>query len=538
MTSLHYIAGPPGTGKTTYLQTQARRAAEARGGHTVAIASLTRTAAAEIGGRDTGVPDENIGTLHAHAYRSLDRPDLAETPEGLAEWNAEHPAARIRPSGQDAAPTDTRGDATGLHARVMAHRARMTPETGWTAAERAHQERWQDYKHQTGRWDFADLIEHATGVSHHLYPSVWLIDEAQDLSRLELALALSWIRRADTGVLVGDAQQALYTWRGADPHALRALPYDTRRGLEQSYRVPRAVQRAALTWIGRQSTPIDSQYHARDADGSVTRLRASTRDPHTIALVAQQHAAQGREVMILGTCRHHVAPVLGALRDVGEPYHNPHRAKDRTWNPLRAADGLAQYICGYTSGSPWTWAQIASWAADIDARRWLEVGARSIIEHRITPDQDGRSDAEKAVSAGQLAEILGAGPAHPALRGDLDWYQAALKHSRRGELAVALSYARRHGAAVFAGPPSVVVGTAHSVKGAAADVVILIPDVSPSAWQQSWTAGHRTARRDALVRLGYVALTRARDSVLICDAAGPLALPLGALAGATDDGGM
>ena len=27
-------------------------------------------------------------TLHAHAYRALDKPPLAETPEGLKEWNA------------------------------------------------------------------------------------------------------------------------------------------------------------------------------------------------------------------------------------------------------------------------------------------------------------------------------------------------------------------------------------------------------------------------------------------------------------------
>lgn len=54
------------------------------------------------------------------------------------------------------------------------------------------------------------------------------------------------------------------------------------------------------------------------------------------------------------------------------------------------------------------------------------------------------------------------------------------------------------------------VGTIHSVKGSEADVVYVLPDLSPAQWGQ-WTKGDR----DALVRLFYVAFTRAREELVL-----------------------
>src|SRR4051812_25540689 len=79
--------GPPGTGKTTWLSRQAKHAAEKHGPSGVVIASLTRAAAAEIAGRDTTVPDANVGTLHSHAFHALGRPKIMEAADGIKEWN-------------------------------------------------------------------------------------------------------------------------------------------------------------------------------------------------------------------------------------------------------------------------------------------------------------------------------------------------------------------------------------------------------------------------------------------------------------------
>src|SRR4051794_11531180 len=60
--SVRRIVGCPGGGKTHKLEELAQRAAGTYGASNVLAVSLTRTAAAEIGGRETGIPDENCAT--------------------------------------------------------------------------------------------------------------------------------------------------------------------------------------------------------------------------------------------------------------------------------------------------------------------------------------------------------------------------------------------------------------------------------------------------------------------------------------------
>jgi superfamily I DNA/RNA helicase len=61
--------------------------------------------------------------------------------------------------------------------------------------------------------------------------------------------------------------------------------------------------------------------------------------------------------------------------------------------------------------------------------------------------------------------------------------------------------------------PKVVVGTIHSVKGGQADVVYLFPDLSQAGDAQYNRGG---AARDSAIRVFYVGLTRARETLYIC----------------------
>lgn len=72
------IFGPPGTGKTTNLSRQIRRAADRFGADSVLVTSFSRAAAAELAGRDLPVSPERLGTLHSHCYRALGAPQIAE----------------------------------------------------------------------------------------------------------------------------------------------------------------------------------------------------------------------------------------------------------------------------------------------------------------------------------------------------------------------------------------------------------------------------------------------------------------------------
>jgi superfamily I DNA/RNA helicase len=71
--------------------------------------------------------------------------------------------------------------------------------------------------------------------------------------------------------------------------------------------------------------------------------------------------------------------------------------------------------------------------------------------------------------------------------------------------------------------PQVIVGTIHSVKGGEADVVILFPDLS-----QAGDAAYQRygPPRDAVIRMFYVGMTRARESLFLADRASSMAAHL------------
>jgi superfamily I DNA/RNA helicase len=536
---IFYVYGPPGTGKTTYLSRQARRAAAEHGPTSVAIASLTRAAAAEIAGRDTGIPEDLVGTLHAHCYRALERPELAETPEGIRAWNEAHPHAGLSRGVNQL--EDTIGESGGpgagddVHHQVMTLRARMVPRERWTIEQRSHDANWEDFKAQTGRLDFTDLIERclAEVPAHPAHPKVLLLDEAQDFSRLELALAQRWAAAAQTTVLCGDPDQSIYTWRGASTDAIERLsiPDEHTRVLSQSYRVPRAVHSRASKWVSQIEGRKDVGYAARDADGAFREAAGvSLRSPErlTEALLEALSETAG-SVMVLATCRYMLAPLLAVLRKQGVPFHNPYRSNDGSWNPMRAANRLKAFLApddrvwGAQARS-WTWEDLRLWTDPLQARGNLARGAKTLIESKCQRDRFGESRAHEVVDLDTLPQLFGAEvPDHPAYRLDVDWYFDALRADGHKTLAYPIEVLRRRGPAALAETPRLVVGTGHSVKGGEADTVFVAPDLSVTGYWHGWHAGG--PGRDAIVRLLYVMMTRAHESVVLLDPSGAEHVP-------------
>ena len=78
ITAEYRIFGPPGTGKTTNITRQIRRAVERFGKDSVLVTSFSRAAAAELAGQDLPVSSDRVGTLHSHCWHALGRPEIAE----------------------------------------------------------------------------------------------------------------------------------------------------------------------------------------------------------------------------------------------------------------------------------------------------------------------------------------------------------------------------------------------------------------------------------------------------------------------------
>lgn len=544
MTDVRLIIGPPGTGKTTALAEETERAAAKDGPSSVAICSLTRTAAAEIAAR-TEVPDDNVGTLHSAAFHALDRPDLAETPEGIRAWNADNPTLRL--SGGVAALDDVDGgEALGerdtstadqLHQAVMNRRARMQPVDQWSGVELDFYDQWRDWKRETDRLDFTDLIERAIeGVDFHpAGPRTLLGDETQDFSTLELALFRKWARGAQTAIIAADPDQSIYGWRGADPHAFDRIDDQHTRILGQSYRVPRAVHAAATGWISQIERRRQAPYAPRDEHGDVRVSNFSLSYPEPLVADIGEELAGGGTAMLLTSCGYMLAPALKALRAAGVPFHNPLRPKKGAWNPMRGARRLAAFlrpderVWGERARS-WTWSDLKAWTEPLSARSAMARGGKALIEAKCVEDRFGESQASQDVPLEALAEIFG-DPTfqHPAFRSNVEWWEKNLLASKREAMAYPLSVLRSRGGAALLERPRLVVGTIHSTKGSEADSVFLAPDLSRAAMWNGWRVGG--APREHIVRTFYVGATRARQSLTVLAPSGPERVPVDALVG-------
>lgn len=535
MDNEYRIYGPPGTGKTTYLARQISRAVDKYGEDRVMVTSFTVAAAREIAGRGLDVERSMVGTLHAHCYRALGRPLIAEE-KLLAEWNSAHPETPIGQSAsspldegmEDTAAQASAGDAT--LAEVNRLRGRMVPVEDWMPPQQEFYRAWCEFKRDHSAMDYTDLLEN--GLAEFRVapgsPDVIFVDEAQDLSRLQIAVIRSWGRTCERLVLVGDDDQTLYRFTGATPDTLLdpPLPESQIITLKQSYRVPRAVHACAVEWIQQVTRRAPKEYEPRAEDGAVRMSKATYTAPGAICDEAAAYAESGKTVMILAACAYQLAGALRRLREIGIPYWNPYRLKRGDWNPLAARQGtsaaqrvlalLLPHECMGDDGREWTFADLCAW---LDWQRSDPVwrrGAKKEAEARPPDDIVTDQWLDNWMQPGARNELWDAmEDRDPGVM--LDWWRRNLSPAKAPSAEYVTQIARRLGPGVLRDHPRVVVGTIHSVKGAQADVVYLFPDLSASGVREWRTQGEA---RDSVIRQFYVGMTRAREELVICSPAG------------------
>ena len=166
VTSEYRIFGPPGTGKTTNLTRQIRRAVERYGADSVLVTSFSRTAAAELAGRDLPIGNDRVGTLHSHCWHALGGPEIAEA--NVDEWNRDNPSLPITPArkqhkldGEESVDEDSEAEKDGDKElqRLSRFRGLMLPPELWPKTVAEFAQRWTEYKRENGLLDFTDLIE-------------------------------------------------------------------------------------------------------------------------------------------------------------------------------------------------------------------------------------------------------------------------------------------------------------------------------------------------------------------------------------------
>ena len=454
----------------------------------------------------------------------------------ILDWNRDHVGDDMTPSNFSGefddeadepafrAPGGTDGDR--LYHELEIARHRMTDPDRWNPDLVTFADSWRAFKADFGVIDFTDMIEFGAPTAHQ--PGVIIADEAQDLSRLERAY-LERMRLA-TGaalVLVGDAYQAIYVWRGADPDILFDPATDHTDTLTQSYRVSAAVHEAASRWIRRIPGYRPVEYRPRDEPGQLLESPSCVLQPDDALDIAESRWKDGHSVMLLATSNQMVDALVYELRERRLPFGNPWRTRRGQWNPLAPRRGVTMRdrLLAFTRPADtswedrWTYRDLADFSAVLAAKglfvpggkgRLVAAAADSDFASR-RPEADDVLDYFERAAVAEMIAAIDSGRA-------AEWWYGRMLSSRERTARYPVAVYQKHGRKAISEPirhgsKSIFVGTIHSVKGGEADTVILFPDIP---WPAELARQEGPEGVAALIRLFYVGMTRARQDLVLC----------------------
>lgn len=371
-------------------------------------------------------------------------------------------------------------------------------------------------KQTAGQIDFTDML---LGALQLWSPRRRLIvvDEAQDLSPLQILLVQHWAEKAEQLVWVGDPDQGIYAFAGADGHHLTGLIRSgvPARRLRRSWRVPVAVHDLARSLILQNRQRIDAPYDPGDRRGDVLEL-------HDQVEAARLCAQERGECFVLARIARALDPYATWLADQGIPFIRErggpsplrqtglvklvlalHHLVAGHLAPRSAALELVDQLPGRPAGRFFRGTKKACLAA-LKAETALEVG---------------RTEIEEA--GAKLGQLL---PATPG-----DWRHVALALEALGlaeETEGHLRILRNFGPDGLTRTPRIRLTTIHSAKGREADLVVLdLATTRPTQQEIAATSTGEEGERRVL----YVGLTRTRDRLVLVRA--PATSDLGNLLG-------
>ena len=331
---------------------------------------------------------------------------------------------------------------------------------------------YRHYKESRGLIDFTDLLERIIYEPQKL-PTLQalIIDEAQDLSRLQWNLVELLAQRSQRVYIAGDDDQAVFTWAGADVEAF--LNFEgVVTVLEQSWRVPAKVHAVAEDVVHRIRNRQPKEWKPRNFEGAVQTYRRF-----------EDVDVTDGEWLILAPTNYLLNDIHTWLRSMGVIYER-HGQRSISESVLEAVFGWEQLRKGLSVST-----EVVSTIYKYMSSEKIARGHKKLSN--VAPDEIHTIHTLKE-KHGLLTDAIW----HEALdkigEDKRDYIIAALRRGRklRGDIPVKLS-------------------TIHGAKGGEADHVMLLTDLS-----SRFTAEY-AANPDAIHRMFYVGITRAKKSLHI-----------------------
>ncbi|HET9034407.1 MAG TPA: UvrD-helicase domain-containing protein [Dokdonella sp.] len=159
-----------------------------------------------------------------------------------------------------------------------------------------------------------------------------LLDEYQDTNTAQYRLVKALAGERGMFTAVGDDDQSIYAWRGANPENLGELSRDYPKlkviKLEQNYRCGRRILRVANALIANNDHLFEKKLWSEGAEGPPIRVLECRDDEHEaervaaeIAHLVEKHKTRWNEFAILYRGNHQSRALEKALRIARVPYH-------------------------------------------------------------------------------------------------------------------------------------------------------------------------------------------------------------------------
>ncbi len=364
--------------------------------------------------------------------------------------------------------------------------------------------------------------------NHNFFANNILVHNCQDFNALEMSLVRHWCQFQETTILAGDDDQNLYEFCGSTPDAFLKpdIPAENKRVLQQSWRLPRLIQEYATTWIKQIKNREIKEYKPRDCEGEIIRmLDATYRAPQYLIGAAEEYAAKGKSVMILTTCGYMLNNIKKELRQNALPFFNPFRQTRGDWNPLGSFtksknrhSSRDRILAFFNSGTRidgkdyWSIEDLALWSDIVKSNGVFQRGAKE----RIDIAAEGFCDPIVSLPE-WYKSIFQEFALENALTRNVAWFKENIVKSKQAVADFPLQIIRKRGIEALREPPKIIISTIHGVKGGEAEVVILCPDLSYSAFEQYQRSG---ISKESVIRTMYVGMTRARESLILCQPSG------------------
>lgn len=275
MSEVKIIYGPPGTGKTTELLRLLDKELETTAPSRIAFVSFTREGVEQ--GKSRAKARFNLNDEALPYFRTLHSMAFRETKMSVSSVIAKKDYALFsKKVGMHFTGYYTEdfknNDDMYLHYDEV---YRNTPSASeffldYLDADKLRYVRnnYKLFKEHFGVYDYTDMIEGFVAKGEAVPVDVAMIDEAQDLTSLQWKMVWTAFHKCRRVYIVGDDDQAIYQWSGADVKYFLGLEGEN-EVLRQSYRVPRSVWKVASSITAQITQRAAKRYHCTEQEGEV-----------------------------------------------------------------------------------------------------------------------------------------------------------------------------------------------------------------------------------------------------------------------------